>query len=80
MCVGEGGGEADRCFLQPAPRQRPPTAGTLSRDRQTEDLLLAVSQPDQGRVHVHRWPQTPLSALLYHSSPYLLCSSSSSLR
>lgn len=60
VSVGEGGWEADGCLLQAAPPQHLPTAGTLRRHRQAEDLLLTMSQPDERTLHVHRRPQTPL--------------------
>lgn len=59
VSVGQGGREADGGVLQSAPPQRLPTAGTVGRHHQTEDLLLTVSQPDQGAVHVSPLSPTP---------------------
>ena len=51
VCVGEGRGEADWRLLQSAPPQLLPTARTLLRHGETEDLLLTVSQSDHTAIH-----------------------------
>lgn len=62
--VAEGRGEADGGLLQSAPPQLLPTAGTLLRHREAEDLLLTVTQSDH--VEVHR-----LNSFFYSFSPPL---------
>lgn len=74
VSVGEGGGEADRRLLQASPPQRLPTAGTLRRDQETEDVLLTVSQPDHRAVHVQRCPHTPVFTLLTSAVVFLVFS------
>lgn len=72
VSIAEGGRKTDRCFLQSAPPQHLPTAGTLHRHQETEDLLVTVRQTDHRTIHVHGFPQTLLEFFPFTKSFILL--------
>lgn len=69
VAIGKGGGQADRCLLQSAPPQLITAARALFRNREAEDVLLAVTQSDHTGLHL----------LSFFFSTQLLLSDSSTL-
>lgn len=59
VSVGEGVGNADRCFLQPLPAETNATFRTLIRDEKTKDVLVTVVEFDHALVH---WERTQTDA------------------